>query len=82
MSIADKLKKLQDSQRTLCKLGTVISELPPKDAEALEAVLQVPEGTPNRLTNVQIAKFLKEENYSLSVSSVDRHRRGDCGCSQ
>lgn len=82
MSIADKLQKLQDSQRTLCKIGVIIHDLPKKDAEALVAVLNTPEGVPNRLTNVQIAKFLKDENYSLSVSSVDRHRRGDCGCSQ
>ncbi len=82
MSLADKLQKLQDEQRTLCKIGVVLEKLPPKDSAALVAVLAAPEGQPNRLSNVQIARFLKEENYSLSVSSVDRHRRGDCACSQ
>ena len=82
MSLAAKLKQLQDDQRTLCKIGVILAELPPADSTALKAALDAPEGEPHRLTNVQIAKFLREEKYQLSVSSVDRHRRGDCACSQ
>lgn len=82
MSFAKELLKLQASQTAVCKVGVILKKLPPKDSEVLASVLNSPENSPKRLSNTQIAKFLKSENYSISTSTVDRHRRGDCSCEQ
>jgi hypothetical protein len=57
--------------------GEVLSE---KDKKILIETFDVPEGVPGRVTNVALSKILREEGYDISLSTVDRHRRKDCGC--
>ena len=57
--------------------GNVLSE---KDKKILAETFDVPEGVPGRVTNVSLCKILREEGYDISLSTVDRHRRKDCGC--
>jgi hypothetical protein len=83
MSLAQRLAEASiATSTTLCKIGTILNDekIPQDDRKALESILNVPEGTPNRLTNAAIAKVLREEGYDLSNSAVDRHRRVDCPC--
>lgn len=82
MSLSDKLSKASEKPNSLCKLGALLSgtALPKKDQDYLIDVLSVPEGDPRRISNVDIARVLRDEGFYMSDSSVDRHRRKDCGC--
>jgi hypothetical protein len=83
MSLADKLQTAKTTATTKpCKLGSLLAGnvLAQKDKDTLVAILDVPEGTPGRLTNKIIAKIIREEGFDVGDSSVDRHRRKDCGC--
>lgn len=83
MSLAEKLQTAKTTASVRpCKLGSLLDGevLPKKDKDALIAILDVPEGTPGRLTNKIIAKLIREEGFDVGDSSVDRHRRKDCGC--
>jgi hypothetical protein len=85
MSLADRLvKETTESKDFLCKLGALLVDpsIPEKDRAALETVVNTPATAPGGLTNSAIARVLREENHYISNSSVDRHRRGDCGCSR
>ena len=81
MSLSDKLKDaVTEASSKTCKVGTLLETLPPKDVDVLARILSVPESDPARVPNSQIGKILREEGHDVSNSSVDRHRRGDCGC--
>lgn len=83
MSIADKLQTAKTTATTKpCKLGALMINniLSDKDRDTLATILAVPEGTPGRLTNTAIGKIIREEGFDVGDSSVDRHRRKDCGC--
>lgn len=83
MSLSDRLVEAStNTTQPLCKIGKILAgdKLTPKDKAYLVEVLSVPETTPNRLNNTAIAKVLREENFDVSNSAVDRHRRQDCPC--
>lgn len=82
MSLSDKLSKVSEKPNSLCKLGALLNgnALPEKDRKYLNDVLSVSDGDPRRISNVDIARVLREEGFNISDSSVDRHRRKDCGC--
>lgn len=81
MSLSDKLKiAAEHSSKRFCKIGVLLQNLPSKDRIALEEAINTPEGTPNRISNSDLFKLLREENYDISLSTVDRHRRHTCGC--
>jgi len=83
MSLSDKLQSAsKDSNIKLCKIGLLLSGnvLSDKDKKTLIETFDVPEGVPGRVTNVALSKILREEGYDISLSTVDRHRRKDCGC--
>ncbi len=85
MSLSDKLDiASKTSSIKLCKIGVILvsTELPEEDRKTLKSVLDVPELTPNRISNVQIGRILREEGYDVSNSAVDRHRRGECSCTR
>ena len=85
MSLADRLvKETVQSKEIVCKLGALLIDesIPQKDRDVLELVVNTPATAPGGLTNSAIARVLREENHYISNSSVDRHRRGDCGCSR
>jgi hypothetical protein len=83
MSLSDKLQSAsKESNIKLCKIGLLLSGnvLSEKDKKTLTETFDVPEGVPGRVTNVALSKILREEGYDISLSTVDRHRRKDCGC--
>ena len=83
MSLSERLQSAsKESNIKLCKIGLLLSGeiLSEKDKKILIDTLDAPEGVPGRVTNVALSKILREEGYDISLSTVDRHRRKDCGC--
>lgn len=84
MSFAEKLlaASQEASPALRCKVGSIFtsSELTDNDKAALKAALSVPKYIPTRLTNTQLTKLLRAEGFEISLSTLDRHRRGDCVC--
>lgn len=84
MSFAEKLLAASQeiSPSVRCKIGSILTSPPLTDSDkaALKAALSVPRHIPNRLTNTQLTKLLRAEGFEISLSTLDRHRRGDCVC--
>ena len=83
MSLSDRLQSAsKESNIKLCKIGLLLGGevLSEKDKKILVDTFDVPEGVPGRVSNVSLSKILREEGYDISLSTVDRHRRKDCGC--
>jgi hypothetical protein len=83
MSLSERLNSAsKESTAKLCKIGMLLAGdvLSDKDKKTLSETFDVPEGVPGRVTNVSLTKILREEGYDISLSTVDRHRRKDCGC--
>jgi hypothetical protein len=83
MSLSDRLQSAsKESNIKLCKIGLMLNGdiLSEKDKKSLIEAFDVPEGVPGRITNVALSKIFREEGYNISLSTVDRHRRKDCGC--
>jgi hypothetical protein len=83
MSLSERLNSAsKESTAKLCKIGMLLAGdvLSDKDKKTLTETFDVPEGVPGRVTNVSLTKILREEGYDISLSTVDRHRRKDCGC--
>lgn len=83
MSLKDKLSQppLVD-QPKLCKLAQILhsEQLSVEDKNKLAEVLDVPIGTPGRLSNSDITRALHSEAIDISLSVVDRHRGKFCRC--
>jgi hypothetical protein len=84
VSLSDRLQR--ESKKSLeryCKIGVLLygNKLSKKDADTLKTILEIPEGTPGRVSNSALGKVFREENLDISTSTVDRHRRRECGCS-
>lgn len=85
MALSDRLNyAINNPQQRRCKLMLVLySDLISKeDRETFIGLLNVPEGTPGRITNVVLANVLREEGFDISDSAVNRHRRKSCNCSR
>ena len=68
-------------QANPCKLGSLLREhLLKEDAQFLESVLHVPVGYANRISTQNILNAIREEGYSLGISTVERHRLKQCSC--
>jgi len=83
MSLSERLQSAsKESTSRLCKIGLLLvgNVLSEKDKATLVETVDTPEGVPGRVTNVSLSKILREEGYDISLSTVDRHRRKDCGC--
>lgn len=83
MSLSERLNSAsKESTAKLCKIGMLLAGdvLSDKDKKTLTETFDVPDGVPGRVTNVSLTKILREEGYDISLSTVDRHRRKDCGC--
>ena len=83
MSLSERLQSAsKESTAKLCKIGLLLAGdvLTEKDKKTLTETIDTPEGVPGRVTNVSLTKILREEGYDISLSTVDRHRRKDCGC--
>jgi hypothetical protein len=85
MSLSDKLNSASKNTSTrLCKIGVILvsESLSKEDRESLKTVLDVSDSDPNKVSNVQIARILREEGFDVSNSAVDRHRRYECPCTR
>jgi hypothetical protein len=83
MSLSNRLQNAsQTAKASVCKIGKLLlaEQLSQEDKVYLSTILDVPENDPNRVTNAALARVLREEGFDISDSSVDRHRRRDCGC--
>lgn len=83
MSLSDRLQNVSATAKaSVCKIGRLLQadQLSPEDKKYLSTILDTPENDPNRVTNAALARVLREEGFDISDSSVDRHRRSDCGC--
>ena len=68
-------------QATPCKLGSLIREhLSDEDVQFLESVLHVPVGNAIRISTQNILDEIREEGYSIGISTVERHRLKQCPC--
>jgi hypothetical protein len=68
-------------QTNPCKLGSLLREhLPKDDVQFLESVLHIPVGYANRISTQNILNAIREEGYSLGISTVERHRLKQCSC--
>jgi hypothetical protein len=83
VSLSDKLSQppLADLPR-LCKLAQILEsdQLSSDDKSKLIEVLNVPIGTPGRLSNSDITRALHSEAIDISLSVIDRHRGKFCRC--
>jgi hypothetical protein len=85
MSLSERFAEASSAeQTTLCKIGAILANesIPSEERKVLSTILDVPEGTPGRLTNAAIGRVLRAEKFDLSNSAVDRHRRNDCPCTR
>ena len=56
-----------------CTMCRILTELPPADADTLNAALAGRE-----FTAMQIAEALTAEGFKVQGATVARHRRGEC----
>lgn len=84
MSLSERLvnASTQSKPQQKCKLGALLidEKLAKEDRETLAQILEVPQGSPNYVTNAALVRILHEENHPISDSVANRHRRGDCSC--
>lgn len=83
MSLADRLNSITTSTNRRCKLMNVLysESISKEDRDLFLSLMSAqPLGTPGRVSNVDLAKALREEGYEIADSAVDRHRRGSCSC--
>lgn len=84
MTISEKIKQASSSSARvrLCKLGVLLagSILSSDDKTHITSVIDADDRTPNRVSNVSLARILREEGFDISVSAVDRHKKKSCGC--
>ena len=63
-----------------CGMVAVFEALPDKDAAALQAALDAPRDDPERLSNQMLANILNTEGFSVSMKTVELHRKASCSC--
>lgn len=84
MSLSDRLEKVASSNRPglPCRLGSLLqgNELPPKEKEYLQKILDVKLDDPSRIPTTAIAEALRQEGHDMGIAAVRRHRRRECRC--
>lgn len=65
--------KFPDIRRAWCSVCTLLKELPSKESEALKLRMDN-----TRITHMAISNVLKDNGYSISDSTIGRHRRNRC----
>lgn len=75
MSLVDQFRNVPEPPPVLCAVGRLLVSLPDDERDALQGALKNPEWT-----HSAIRRALDAEGYSMSHSTVSRHRRGDCPC--
>lgn len=82
MSLIDKLQSAANKQPTpkRCKIGMALEKLPEDERKAVIEAFETPVGTYGRISNSELYRIFRQENYNFSLSTVDRHRLHTCGC--
>ena len=83
MSLSEELNELETARKNvggkLCRIAEILSELTPKDAAALERLLDH-----TQVYGTQIAEALTRNGHKVTGSNVQHHRRrvkgGGCSC--
>lgn len=65
--------KFPDSRRAWCSVCSLLKQLSPKESEALKLRMDNA-----RITHTSIAAVLSDNGYSISDSTIGRHRRNRC----
>lgn len=65
--------KFPKARRASCSVCDLLTKLLPKESEALKLRLNNA-----NITHMSISHVLRENNYSISDSTIGRHRRGRC----
>lgn len=58
-----------------CSVGVALVALAPAERRKVLAALAAPQ-----ITSPAIVRWFKQKGNSISPSSVNRHRRGECSC--
>lgn len=65
----------QQSRQTTCTIGLLMRGMSDTDRVGLQQALDTPS-----FTGTAICAVLKNHGYQVSSHTVQRHRRGGCGC--
>lgn len=65
----------QQSKQTTCTIGVILDEMSDIDRVGLLHALDTP-----TFTGTAITAILKKRGHQISSHTVQRHRRGGCGC--
>jgi hypothetical protein len=81
MSLSDKLQAAASST-PLCALAQVFvnPKLSKQDQQNLTTIVATRKEDPSYVPSAQLGRILREEGFDVSNSTIDRHRRGECGC--
>lgn len=87
MSLAQRLNEVRESynaETQVCKLMSVTlsSTLSEVDVDALLKTINANPGDEHHMPNTRLSQALREEGFDVSVSAVDRHRKGSCACTR
>lgn len=63
-----------------CPIAVLIGQLGDTDRVALLDILDVPAGSPNRISNARLAAVLAEEGHPIHFKGIERHRTRMCRC--
>jgi hypothetical protein len=81
MSLSEKLQAAATNNQ-LCVLAElfVSPKLSKQDQQNLVLIVDTEKTDPSYVASAQLGRILREEGFDVSNSTIDRHRRGDCGC--
>jgi hypothetical protein len=86
MSLAGRIGQANSEYHTkfICKLMrvTLDPKLSQGDIDALITTINSPPLSENHIASNRLALALRAEGYDVSISAVERHRRGSCPCSR
>ena len=84
MAFLDELDALvsQPSSPRSCKIRNILnhSGFSEEDQAKLTKVVEASRDSSGFVNNVRLTKFLNAQGFEVSVSAIDRHRRGMCAC--
>lgn len=78
MGLMDEIQQdLRARRQVTCTMGRLLLSLPPEDAKDLTRAL-----SDDAITARAIARVLVSRGHDINDQSVNRHRRGLCGCAR
>jgi len=82
MSLSDKLQAASTQSNQLCVLAKLFIDpkLSKQDQANLLAIVKTSKEDPTHVASAELGRILRGEGFDISNSTIDRHRRGDCGC--